>query len=71
MYGWTPGTVVAQNAPVRLSGRTGPSIHCSSKKRPMIAPVSSEKSLYAPTTIRRASSQDVLRLSVETGAKRS
>jgi len=43
----------------------------SSKKRATIAPASSENSLYASTTIRRASSHGTFRVSDETGAERS
>jgi len=43
-YGWTDGTVYEQNAPPRLCGRGGPSIHRSSKNRRVIWPAVEENS---------------------------
>jgi hypothetical protein len=43
-YGWTDGTVDAENAPLRLPGRTGASIQRSSKKRSTTSPTVGEKS---------------------------
>src|SRR3712207_5350965 len=57
-YGWTEGTVSAQNAPTRLRGLTGASIQRSSKKRPTSCPRSGEKDEYESSTIARACPRD-------------
>ena len=49
-YGWCDGTVYAQNAPGRLPGRTGASIHDSSKNRCAASASSGENDAYASST---------------------